>query len=75
MRRYITERTALLIYKVMIMPHYDHIDFVIDSAPKEKTDRLERLHKHAIRTIEYVFEIENREPLSALLVRYNLISL
>ena len=75
MRRYITERTALLIYKVMIMPHYDYVDFVIDSAMKEKTDRLERLHKRAIRTIEFVFEVEDKEPLSSLFIRYNLTSL
>ena len=63
MRRYISERTALLIYKVMIMPHYDYVDFVIDSATKYKTDKLERIHKRAIRTIEYTMDMENRKTL------------
>ena len=47
-RRYLSEKTASLVYKVMIMPHFDYVDFVIDSAIKVKTDRLERLHKRAI---------------------------
>ena len=75
MRRFISERTALLIYKVMIMPHYDYVDFVIDSATTEKTTRLERLHKHAIRTIEYAINQENRRSLDELYDKYNLTSL
>ena len=39
MRRYITEKTASLIHKVMIMPHFDYGDFVIDSALKQKKPR------------------------------------
>ena len=75
MRRYITERTALMIYKVMVMPHFDYVDFVIDSATKEKTDRLERLHKRAIRTVEYSHDADQKETLTVLLARYNLVSL
>ena len=56
MRQYISEKMSLLIYKVMIMPHYHYVDFVIDAATKNKTNRLERLHKRAIRTIEYTVE-------------------
>ena len=75
MRRFLSERTALLIYKVMIMPHYDYVDFVIDSATSEKTQRLERLHKRAIRIVEYTIEHENRKTLAELYDRYNLTSL
>ena len=75
MRRYITERTALMIYKVMVMPHFDYVDFVIDSATKEKTDRLERLHKRAIRTVEYSHDADQKKTLTVLLARYNLVSL
>ena len=75
MRRYITEKTASLIYKVMIMPHFDYVDFVIDSAIKQKTDRLERLHKRAIRTIEYELVPDEKKELSVLYVRYNITSL
>ena len=41
-RRYLSEKTASLVYKVMIMPHFDYVDFLIDSAIKAKTDKLER---------------------------------
>ena len=50
------------------MPHFDYVDFVIDSAIKDKTDRLERLHKRAISTIEYSHEKEGKESLSVLFV-------
>ena len=40
LRRYITLHPVLLIYKVMIMPHFDYVDFVLDSANKKCTDRL-----------------------------------
>ena len=52
-RRFLTQKTALLVYKVMILPHFDYVDFIVDSATKESTDRLERLHKRAIRKIEF----------------------
>ena len=70
-----THKTALIIYKVMIMPHFDYVDFVIDSATKEKTERLERLHKHAVRIIEYTHDIDSKEPYSNWLILYNLTSL
>ena len=44
MRRFLTLKTALLIYKVMIIPHFDYMDFVVDSATKKSTDRLERMY-------------------------------
>ena len=75
MRRFISERTALLIYKVMIMPHFDYVDFVIDSATFVKTGRLERLHKRAIRTIEYTIDRESRKSFDELYEKYNLTSL
>ena len=75
MRRFISEKTALLIYKVMIMPHYDYVDFVIDSATIEKTKRLERLHKRAIRIIEYTTDLDHKKSVSELYDRYNLTSL
>ena len=75
MRRFITEKTALLTYKVMIMPHYDYVDFVIDSATAEKTKRLEKLHKRAIRIIEYTIDHECKKPYTELYTKYNLTSL
>ena len=75
MRRYVTEKTASLVYKVMVMPHFDYVDFVIDSAIKQKTDRLERLHKRAIRTIEYELIPGEKKEMEILYTRYNITSL
>ena len=38
-RRFISEKTALRIYKCMIWPHLDYIDFVVDSAAADKVCR------------------------------------
>ena len=75
LRRYVTLHTVLLIYKVMIMPHFDYVDFVLDSANKKCTDRLERLHKRAVRKIEYKTEMEQEEVYEVLLRSYNLTTL
>ena len=34
-RRYISEETAILIYKVMIRPHFDYGDYMIDSSTQK----------------------------------------
>ena len=51
-RCFLTQKTALLVYKVMILPHFDYVDFIVDSATNECTEKLECLHKRAIRKIE-----------------------
>ena len=73
-RSYLSEKTASFVYKVMIMPHFDYADFVIDSAIKAKTNRLELLHERAIRTIEYEMFADRKTPLVDLYTRYNLTS-
>ena len=61
MRRFLTIKTALLIYEVMIIHHFDYVDFVIDSATKKCTRKIEWLHKIAVRKIENKPAFENRE--------------
>ena len=51
------------------------MDFVIDSANKECTDRLERLHKRAIHKIEYKLDWEDKTSFETLLKSYNLTTL
>ena len=75
MRRFLTLKTALLLYKVMIMPHFDYVDFVLDSANKSCTDRLERLHKRAIRKVEFVNNTDNKDNYELLLKTYGLTTL
>ena len=52
-RRFITEKTATIIYKCMIKPHLDYIDFIVDSGSADRIQKLENLPKKAIRRVEY----------------------
>ena len=38
-RRFVTERTAVSIYKAMIRPHMEYIDFIIESGSREKIEK------------------------------------
>ena len=71
-RRYLTRDIALMTYKVMILPHFDYVDFVLDSATNESTDKLERLHKRAIRKIEYCLDYRNKQKYEDVLVTFGM---
>ena len=43
----------MLLYKVMIRPHLEYGDFIINSANQVLVDRLETLQEKAIRLSEY----------------------
>ena len=75
MRRFLTKKTALLLYKVMILPHFDYVDFIADSATMECTDKLERLHKRAIRKIEFCQDYTQKGQYDAILKSFDLTSL
>ena len=74
-RRHITEASALLIFKTLIMCHFDYGDFTVDSGTKVIVDRLDRLHTRALRCIEYRHEVDNGMNITELYHRYNLESL
>ena len=74
-RKHISEKTALRIYKTLIMCHLDYGDFVIDSGSKANIDRLDRLQVRTLRCIEYRLDKDRRMNLSTLYHRYNLESL
>ena len=52
-RKFIKLETALLLYKVMIRPHLEYGDFLIDSANQKCIERIERLQERIMRVIEY----------------------
>ena len=72
---FISQSTALLIYKTMIRPYMDYGDFVIDSAHISKIDKLDRIQHRIVRLIEYCPNIEGREDINVLLDRFNIESL
>ena len=52
-RRFITEKTAVRIYKCMVRPHLDYIDFLVDSGSADRIKKLNKLQEKATRRIEY----------------------
>ena len=71
-RRFITEKTAIRIYKCMIRPHLDYIYFVVESGSANRIQKLENLQKKATRRIEYCTVPENRKDINALYEKYNI---
>ena len=71
-RRFISKKTAICIYKCMIRPHLDYIDYVIDSGSADRIQKLNNLQKKAIRRIEYSLAPENRTNIETLQEEYNI---
>ena len=64
-----SENTAACIYKCMIRPHLDYIDFVIES---DRVKRINNIKKKAIRRIEYCVVPENRSDVKLLQEKYGI---
>ena len=71
-RWYISEETAILIYKVMIRSHFDYGDYMIDSGTQKNIDKLDLIQERIVLTIEYKFEVGNRENIDNLYAKYNI---
>ena len=71
-RRFICVNTAARIYKTMIRPHLDYIDFVTDSSSVDRVKRLDTLQNKALRRIEYCINKENRLSYPLLQTKYNI---
>ena len=74
-RWFISQKTAINIYKCMIRPHLDYIDFVVDSGNSNRIKKLDRLQDKAIRRIEYCYNKESRKDISVLQEDFNIESL
>ena len=74
-RRFITEKTAMKIYKCMIRPHLDYIYFVVESGSADRIKKLDTFQKKAIRRIEYCMVPENRQSIDVYLEKYKIESL
>ena len=71
-RKFIKSETALLLYKVMIRPHLEYGDFLIDSANQKCIDKLERLQERVVRVIEYEPLSNKRKEMSNLKISMNI---
>ena len=70
--RFISEKTTVRIYKTMVRPHLDYIDFVVDSASADRIQNLDTLQRKALRRIEYCIKPENRQDIDVRMGRYKI---
>ena len=71
-RRFIKEGTAVKIYKTMIRPHLEYIDFIIESGNKDNIDRIDKLQDRALRRIEYCIDPAERVEYTVLREKYKI---
>ena len=74
-RMFISCNTACRIYKTMIRPHLEYVDFIVESGSKKLISKLDRLQERAIRKIEYCKHPEDRQEYSLLEKEYGIESL
>ena len=71
-RNFITTNTAVKIYKTMVRPHLEYVDFIVDSGCKNLISRIDRLQERALRKIEYCGPTENRKSYLELETKYGI---
>ena len=71
-RRFISDKIAIRIYKTMIKPHMDYIDFVVESSSSDRINKLDKLQNKAIRRIEYCVDPIKRLDIEELHVKYKI---
>ena len=72
---FISQKTAINIYKCMIRPHLDYIDFVIDSGTSDHILKLDRLQEKAVHRIEYCTDKNARKKIAVLQEEFKIESL
>ena len=65
-RRFITKGTAVKIYKTMIRPHLEYVDFIVESGSKIMISKFTRLQERALRRIHYCNVPENEKSYTEL---------
>ena len=71
-RMFISCNTAARIYKTMIRPHLEYVDFVVESSSMKLISKLDRFQERALRKIEYCNKAEKRKEYSELEKEYNI---
>ena len=71
-RLFITTSTAIKIYKTMIRPHVEYVDFVIESGSKSIVSKLDRLQERALRKIENCNRAEIKKTYGELEIQYRI---
>ena len=60
-RKYLTTRSALMVYKSMIMPYFDYADIAYEKAPGVDLEKIQRLQNRALKVCLNVGKFEETE--------------
>ena len=71
-RRFITEKTAVKVYKTMIRPYLEYVDFIIESSSQEMVKKLDVFQRKALRRIEYCLIPEEKKSYEVLESKYKI---
>ena len=71
-RKYISQSTAIIVYKQMILPLLEYCNFLFNSGKKSKLDKIDKIQSKCVRIIENCLDVSKRENETALCNRYNL---
>ena len=74
-RRFVSEDTALLIYKQTIRPLMEYCNFVIDSGKKVKVDNVDKIQLKCLRIIENCCKNSQKQDELTLCTKYNICTL
>ena len=70
-RRFISSETCLLLYKVMIRPHLEYGDFIVESSGLVNVEKLELFQNKCLRLAEFQAP-EKRKEMSNLKLKYRI---
>ena len=70
--RFVSQETALSIFKVMVLPCLDYGDFVDNSAQITKINNLDRMHDRFLRLVKYCHSKKHRKDIVDLKLNFNL---
>ena len=74
-RRFISEKTAILIYKQTIRPLDEYCSFIFNSGKKSKIDKIDRIQSKCVRIIEYCYDNALKKDEKVLCQEYGISSL
>ena len=60
-RKYLTVKASLIIYKTTIIPYFDYGDFVYEAANKSMTEKLQRIQNRCLKTCLNVYIRESTD--------------
>ena len=74
-RRFISEKTAITVYKQMILPLLEYCNILFNSGKKTKLEKVDKIQSKCVRIIENCYDVTKRANESDLCKLYNIESL